>query len=304
MSGKGKAGSEGSVTRRDFLRGAACAGLATTIGIPLKLSWASEEEAGARVVLIRNEKALDASGNPDEEVIKMMLDQAISALLDEKEPSDAWKRLVGPDDIVGIKSNNWGPLPTPPEVEDVIRTAVIGAGVKHENISIDDQGVRFDPIFQKATALINVRPLRTHHWAGVGGLLKNYIMFVPEPSHYHGNSCADLAAIWKLPIVKDKTRLNILLLLRPLFHGIGPHHYDETYVWKYNGILVGKDPVAVDAVGLKIFEAKRRIHFGEKKRLKPPAHHIAYADIRHQLGTSDLNKIHLVKLGWQDDILI
>lgn len=298
------AGFEGNVTRRDFLRGAAYAGLAATVGIPLKISWADEEVATTRVVLMRHEKALDASGNPNSEIIKMMLDQAISALLDEEKPDDAWKRLVSPDDIVGIKSNEWGPLPTPLEVENAIQAAVVGAGVKQENISIDDRGVRFDPVFQKATALINVRPLRTHHWSGVGGLLKNYITFIPEPSDYHGNSCADLATIWKLPIVKDKTRLNILLLLRPLFHGIGAHHYDETYVWEYNGILVGTDPVAVDAVGLQIFEAKRHIHFGEKKSLKPPAHHIAYADIRHKLGTSDLGKIQLLKLGWQENILI
>ncbi len=304
MSEEEKAGFESNVTRRDFLRGAAYAGLAATVGIPLTISWADEEVATTRVVLMRHENALDASGNPNAEIIKVMLDQAVSALLDEEKPLDAWKGLVSPDDIVGIKSNAWGPLPTPSEMEDAIQNAIVGAGVKQENISIDDQGVRFDPIFRKATALINVRPLRTHHWSGVGGLLKNYIMFVPEPSEYHGNSCADLAAIWKLPIVKDKTRLNILLLLRPLFHGIGPHHYDETYIWQYNGILVGTDPVAVDAVGLQIFEAKRQAHFGEKRRLKPPAHHIAYADIRHKLGTSDLGKIQLLKLGWQEDVLI
>jgi hypothetical protein len=304
MSEEKMARLEGSVTRRDFLRGAACAGLAATVGIPLRMSWADEEVALTRVVLMRHEEALDASGNPNSEIIKVMLDQAISALLDEEKPDDAWKRLVNPDDIVGIKSNEWGPLPTPWEVEDVIQTAIIDAGVKPENISIGDRGVRFDPVFRKATALINVRPLRTHHWSGVGGLLKNYIMFVPEPSDYHDNSCADLAAIWKLPAVKDKTRLNILLLLRPQFHGIGPHHYDEAYVWEYKGLLVGTDPVAVDAVGLQIFEAKRRAHFGEKKPLKPPAHHIAYADIRHKLGTSDLGKIQLLKLGWQEDILI
>jgi hypothetical protein len=60
-----------------------------------------------------------------------------------------------------------------------------------------------------ATALINARPMRSHHWAGVGSLIKNYIMFIPEPISIHPDSCADLASIWDLPVVKGKTRLKV-----------------------------------------------------------------------------------------------
>jgi hypothetical protein len=41
-----------------------------------------------------------------------------------------------------------------------------------------------------STALVNARPLRTHHWSGVGTCLKNYIQFVPEPSSYHDEGCS------------------------------------------------------------------------------------------------------------------
>lgn len=304
MNEKKKGSQRNLITRRDFLKGATCAGLATAVGLPVSAAWATEETALTRVVLIRDKDALDDSGNPNATVIKDMFDRAISALFDEKEASEAWKKVVGPGDIVGIKSNDWGPRQTPLVVEEILKKAVIAAGVKEGDISVNDRGVLYDPVFQKATALINVRPMRAHHWAGVGSLLKNYIMFVPEPSDYHGNSCADLASIWKLPIVKGKTRLNILIMLSPQFHCIGPHHFDETYTWEYNGILAGTDPVAVDATGLRILEAEREVFFGERRPLKPPAHHIAYADIRHGLGTSDPSKIELVKLGWQEDILI
>jgi hypothetical protein len=292
------------ITRRDFLKGATCAGLATAMGLPVNVSWASEEAALAKVVLIRSIDALDDAGNPNAAAIKNMLDKAVCSLFDIESPSEAWRKVVGPDDIVGIKSNHWGPLATPTLVENIIEKAVIGSGVDPQNISISDRGVLYDPVFQESTALINVRPMRAHHWAGVGSLLKNYIMFVPEPSDYHGNSCADLATIWRLPIVNGKTRLNILIMLAPQFHCIGPHHFDETYTWEYKGILLGIDPVAVDATGLRIMEAKREIFFGEPRPLKPPAHHIAYADLRHGLGTSDPSKIELVKLGWQEGALI
>jgi hypothetical protein len=138
----------------------------------------------------------------------------------------------------------------------------------------------------------------------VGSLIKNYIMFVPEPWRYHDDSCADLAAIWKLPIVAGKTRLNVLVMLTPLFHGVGAHHYDRQYVWRYSGLLVSRDPVAADSVGLRIITAKRRAHFGEERRLAPPAKHIALADTRHRLGQSDPRRIELVKLGWSDGVLI
>jgi len=146
--------------------------------------------------------------------------------------------------------------------------------------------------------------MRTHHWAGVGSLIKNYIMFVETPWDYHDNSCADLGKLWKLPIIKDKTRLNILVMLTPLFHGVGAHHFDKKYTWRYNGLVVGTDPVACDAVGLAIIDAHRKAHFGDDRPMKPPAHHIAFADTRHGIGTADLNKIDLIKLGWQDGILI
>jgi hypothetical protein len=178
------------------------------------------------------------------------------------------------------------------------------AGVPEEKIAIDDRGVLKNPIFQNATALINTRPFRSHHWAGVGGCIKNYIMFVPKPYEYHGNSCADLAKIWNEPIVKGKTRLNVLVLLTPLFYGLGPHHYDPTYVWPYKGLLVGTDPVALDATALRLFAAKRQAHFGEDRPFTPPARHIALADTRHHLGVSDPARIELVKLGWSDGVLL
>ena len=48
------------------------------------------------------------------------------------------------------------------------------------SVGVDDRGVRTNPVFARATALINVRPLRTHAWSGLGTCLKNYIMFVPR----------------------------------------------------------------------------------------------------------------------------
>jgi hypothetical protein len=257
-----------------------------------------------RVVLIRDEAATDDLNQPDIDVLSGMLDKAVVRLTGADGADAAWNELFDPEDVVGIKSNVWRYLRTPEGLEKAIEQRLTAVGVDQKNISTDDRGIAANPVFNKATALINIRPMRTHHWSGVGSLIKNYIMFVGDPSAYHPDSCADLAKIWFKPNVEGKTRLNVLLMLTPLFHGTGPHHYNPKYIWRYNGLLAGFDPVAVDATGVRILSAKRNEFFGEERPLNPPPKHIFLADTRHHLGTADPERIELVRMGWDKDILI
>jgi len=289
------------VTRRDFMRGAAVLMIGAAFNAQL---LASDEEKLTRVVLVRDENLFDSDGNIDSVVVQKMIDEAVVKLFDVNKPSEAFGQLFTGKDIVGIKSNEWGPLPTPEAVENALAMRIAEAGVEEKNIGVDDRGVLRNPIFTNSTALVNSRPMRTHHWSGVGSLLKNYIMFDPKPWTYHDNYCADLAKLWKLPICEGKTRLNVLVMFTPLFHGVGRHHFDEKYTWGYNGLVIGTDPVACDAVGLAILQAKRAQYFGEESPIKPTPHHILFADTRHKLGVADLSKIELLRIGWEKDILI
>ncbi len=286
------------VTRRDLLKataGAAVAAIAPEV-------MAQEKPKRAKVVLVREKEVLDAGGKINELALAKMLDDAVTALVGVRNPVEAWKRLVKPTDIVGIKTNVWTPLPTPKEVERAIQKRLMDAGVPEGNIRIDDRGAR--QTLAPCTALINVRPVRTHWWSGIGGCIKNYIIFSENPSSYHPDACSSLASVWDLPAVKGKTRLNILLALTPLFHGRGPHHWDPRYVWQYKGLFVSFDPVAIDAMGLKLIQAKRRQHFGEEIALETPPKHITEAEVKYGLGVSDPKRIDLVKLGWKEEILI
>lgn len=291
-------------TRREFLRDSSVAALAGAVYLNLPKNLFSQSGKKSRVVLIRDKELLDNFQQPKPEILEKMLDEAMLALLDSDDVLQPWGKIIRPDDIVGIKTNVWHYLRTPESLERIIKKKVIEVGVPEQNIGINDRGVLSDPIFQKCTALINVRPMRTHNWSGVGTLLKNYIMFVNTPSAYHSDSCADLAIIWKKPHILGKTRLNILLMITPQFHSIGPHSFNQKYVWGYSGMLVGFDPVAVDSTGVRIIRAKRREYFGEDRPINPPPKHIFLADTRHHLGTADPNKIDLIKLGWKKGILI
>jgi len=264
----------------------------------------SASETRSRVVLVRDRDVLDAGGHARPEVVARMLDDGVSRLLGETRPGAAWERLVRPGETVGVKSNAWRFLPTPRVLEDAIRERIVAAGVAAERVGVDDRGVLKNPVFLEATALINVRPMRTHHWAGVGSCIKNYIMFSPDPPAWHADACAHLAGLWNLPLVRGKTRLNVLVMLTPLFHGKGPHHFQSRYTWDYRGMIIGTDPVAVDATGLRIIEARRRQHFGSDQPFAVPPKHIRIAQDRHRLGVADPARIDVIQLGWMDGALI
>jgi hypothetical protein len=292
------------ITRRDFLRTSSYVAMGSLIALPLMGRAADTKTDKSRVVLIRDESVMDGSGNLRPGNLADMMDQAMITLFNTSNAASAWQQLFNPDDVVGIKSNAWARLPTPRELETILQERLVAAGVIEQNISVDDRGVRRNPIFRNSTALINVRPMRTHHWSGLGTLLKNYIMFVSQPWIYHGNACEKLGAIWQKSPVKDKTRLNILVMMTPLFHGVGPHHYSKSYIWPYCGLVVSTDPVAADAIGADIIQARRNEYFGKERPISPRPLHIESADTRYGLGNSHPARIELIKLGWEEGVLI
>lgn len=296
---------QSKITRRKMLQNSASLTLGSAFLLNSSFSMhGKEQDKLTRVVLIRNANLLDQSGNLNQQILSEMLDEALIELTQTDSRADAWKKIIRPGDVVGIKTDHWNQLPTPPELESILKSRVREAGIKESDLSVNDRGVLSDPVFKRSTALINVKPMRAHAWAGVGSLIKNYIMFLETPSSIHNDSCADLASIWNFPEVKGKTRLNILVMIAPLFHLVGSNRSSREYTWNYNGLVLGFDPVAVDSVGLQIILAKRKEHFQDNRPLNPPAKHIELADTRHHLGTADLSKIDLVKMGWSDSSLI
>jgi hypothetical protein len=290
------------ITRRDFLRGTA--GLLILGGLTPSLASAAGQEAAARVVVVRNEGVLNPGGDINAPTLQAMLDDAVKFLTGEGETGKAWGRLFRSSDVVGVKTNAWYHLPTPPQLESAIQSRLLEVGIEKGNVSIDDRGVLDNPVFSRATALVNVRPLRTHHWSGMGSCIKNYIMFVRTPSAYHGEGCSELGKIWTLPLVKGKTRLNILAALTPQFYGRGANFFDRRYVWPYKGLIVGTDPVAVDAVGAELLAKKRITFFGEDRPLDVAPVHIGVADKKYKLGVSDLSRVEIVKIGWKEAALV
>jgi len=289
------------ISRREFIR--------TTGAVALGAAFARADQtaphaapARTRVVLIRDANVLKEGGGLDADVLSRMLDRAVTELFSAADAAAAWKHIVGDAKSVGIKTNVWRMLRTPPELEAAIQARVAAAGIPMDRIPVTDRDAR--RLLEPCDALINVRPLRTHYWAGIGGCIKNCILFSDSPSSWHPDGCADLGGLFNMPNLKGKCRLHILVVLTPLFHGKGPHHYDPRHVWNYGGLIVSTDPVAADATGVRLLVAKRREFFGEDVPFETHTKHVEVADTKHGVGVADPANIDLVKLGWQEGILI
>jgi len=135
------------MTRRDFLRGAAPAAMAAAVSLSapscrggesneatnIAQGGRREPKAGnsdtAKVVLVRDAGAVSDDGSLNFRVIERMLDQAVTQIVGEEDARGAWRQLVKPDDLVGIKSNVWARLRTPPQVEQILGRRIAAAGV-------------------------------------------------------------------------------------------------------------------------------------------------------------------------------
>ena len=59
-----------------------------------------------------------------------------------------------------------------------------------------------------------------------------------------------------------------------------------------------------DQIENRIIEAKRNAYFEGNRPISPPPLHIAAADTRFGLGNSHPDRIELIRMGWDKQILI
>jgi uncharacterized protein (DUF362 family) len=149
------------------------------------------------------------------------------------------------------------------------------------------------------TVLINVGVLKDHDLAGVSIGMKNLYGIIHNPNKYHDKVCDPYVAdVANLRVVREKLRLTIADGTLAQCHAAPA--YSPGYAWKYNGILVGTDPVAVDRVGCDILEKQRHIlrlpGLREEKRW-PTWLNTAQT---YGLGQADLAKIKRLEVNHGD----
>ena len=109
--------------------------------------------------------------------------------------------------------------------------------------------------------LVNLAVLKDHQSAGVTLALKNLSHgLVNNVYRSHStptlNACGTfIPAVVNLPVIRQKTVLNILDGIKALYHG-GPGS-DARFVWEHKTLYFATDPVALDRTGWKAIDEKR-----------------------------------------------
>jgi len=118
-------------------------------------------------------------------------------------------------------------------------------------------GTFFSRIMENIDALINVPVLKDHDLAGLSGAMKNMYGAIYNPNKFHANHCDPFVAeLCNHPLIKKKLRLVVCDASRVQIHN-GPAFYPQ-YAREYGGLLVSRDPVAIDFAGLGIINSLRR----------------------------------------------
>jgi uncharacterized protein (DUF362 family) len=276
---------------------------------------------------------LSEGSAPDPRKLAAAVGSAVARAGGEDTPVAALRRLFRPNDVVGIKVNCIAGRGLAPHPDLVGRLTgwLQEAGVPARNIIIWDRtdrelagagytvtrggdGVRvigtndayettpreWGPtgscfaklLVEDLTALINVGVLKDHDLAGVSLGLKNWYGAINNPNKCHDDGAAPyIPHLAASPLIREKLRLTVIDGLRGQCHG-GPGR-SPRWSWPYEGVLASTDPVAIESVGYREIEDRRRAvglkSLAEEKR----APRWIETAAKLGLGESDLRRIRL-----------
>jgi uncharacterized protein (DUF362 family) len=178
-------------------------------------------------------------------------------------------------------------------------------------IATDQDGVGYEPrpemsgsigscfsriLSKGCTALINLGVLKHHDLSGISVAMKNLFGVIHNPNRYHFDVHNDpyLPDLCLHPYLKNTLRLHICDGFAAQYDG-GPA-YSPKSRWDYNGILVSKDPVALDTVSTEIID-KKRIE-NQIQSLKDVGRYPHFLQIAEEkkIGFTDTSKIEIQEI--------
>ena len=326
-----------SFLQQTFMLGSTLAALKVGDGSALALPSGSVDAARSRVVIARDAKVRSAASGFDSAPVARLLDRAMQAAFDCDSPVEPWKKVVRPGEVVGLKVNCLGGRgnATRPELVEAITERLRQAGIteiviwdrqnsdlERANYKLAEHGsglrcfgndaLGFEndlstfgkagsllcrTLTQVCDAVINLPVLKDHGIAGVTLALKSMFGAIHNPNKYHSDAGNPYVAdVFALAPIRQKARLHICDGLNAQYEG-GPSFMPQ-WMWPYNGLLVSRDPVALDYVGWKII-AKKRAEVGMKpfaELKREPVYIATAADAEHRLGTCDPKRIEQVEI--------
>lgn len=315
------------VSRRHFLEmAAALAGGSCVRALPAMGGAPPDgsrvDHRAARVVQSRNSQVVDGP-HVHRHLLAEMLEGTLTALTGTHSADRAWRCLLRPEDIVGLKFNQsaqqligtsaamaevligslasagWGVdqivcIEAPRRVQRRLGTLRPHGGYSRIPVDFGSGSDHLAAVLGQVTALINVPYLKTHNIAGMTCGLKNLSHgLIKHPAQYHGNACTPyIADIVALPAIRGKLRLTLVDALRVVYDG-GPEPTAGTIV-DTGALIAAMDPVAAEAISLILLnDVRRQRNLGAVSRSAEGVGYLAAA-CRNGLGVCSLEQIELI----------
>ncbi len=316
----------GGVNRRAFLgqvalgaASLAAGGRAASKALAGTAGTAAEARPTSRVVVVHHPEALIRGYTANPPVLRQMLDRAVVELTGAADERTAWRTLARADDFVAIKHNttNTPVLHSHAELHETVADRLVAyAGCDRAKVLAVDRVVpepyaafsapftlpsrslrtRLRTLYtDHATALINITVLKAHFDTGVSCAIKNLLGCVNNPAAFHdwspGKMPRSLPELVALPPIRDRLRLCVVDATRPQYAG-GPGPEPDRR-WDYRRLIVGTDPVAVTAVGVKVLETRREEALGKPWPMTAAREMLAWAQAGG-VGHADASHIRVV----------
>lgn len=288
-------------TRRNFLRAGLALGSAVFASVACQGEVLSPRarnalEGKSKIVIARDEKLRTSAAGLDSGRLLKMLDRSIQAFFDRDNPADAWRQVVRPGEVVGLKVNCLSGKGNSTRVElvqaicerlqqagikDIVvwdrlnadlesarfRIAERGTGIRcfgNDTLSYEDGLTTYGSVgsllartlTQVCDAVINLPVLKDHGIAGVTIALKNMFGAIHNPNKYHINAGDPYIADVNM-LPPIRRKLRLTICDATTAQYEGGPSFMPHWTWSYNGLIVGADPVALDYTGWKIIEKKR-----------------------------------------------
>ena len=129
-------------SRRGFLKTVLTGAAFLRAGDRIALPEQREAPAKSRVVIARDEHLRGAGSALDSQRMLGLLDRAMQALFDRDRPLEAWRRLVRPGELVGLKVNTLGGrgISSNLQLVEAICARLQEAGIRAKDIVVWDRG--------------------------------------------------------------------------------------------------------------------------------------------------------------------
>jgi two-component system chemotaxis response regulator CheB len=291
---------------------------------PASMPATAPAPAGSTVVQVDCPDLLRGSRvRPD--MLREMLLQGLRPLTRADRLDEAWREILRPDDVIGIKFNRTGAdeLATTPVFARTLVDTLTDAGwdpkrivlIEADRALVEGLGTqparpgyaeavvdfhsgrdRFAAVLDDITALINVPFLKTHNIAGMTGCLKNLSHgLIRSPARFHANRCSPfIADIIAAEPIRSKLRLNLINAVRAVFDG-GPAA-EPTNVFEPRALIASRDPVAADTVGVEVLNDERHergLPVIDSEDIPVPALHDAH---KRGVGTTSWDDLRHVRV--------